>query len=121
MGIELIKKTINHNILVVSKEKNLVVLKRCEKLGIECLYGIDDKVKAITSWLSEVKLTWENVLYVGNDINDIGPLSLAGVSAAPMDAKEEILDMVDWTIPKVGGDGVIRTITDSLLESIPRK
>jgi N-acylneuraminate cytidylyltransferase len=91
------------------------VLRRAEKLKLECLHGIDDKTSALGSWIGEAGLLWDQVLYIGNDVNDRGPLALAGLSACPSDAHPDIVGLADWVVPVPGGRGVLRAVADRLL------
>jgi len=115
MGIELLRKSGRYRLLILSKEKNSVVARRAEKLQVQCLQACDDKVSALEEWLAGERLTWRDVLYVGNDINDAGPLARAGLAACPQDAHPAVLPLAHWVIPENGGRGVLRMIADHLL------
>lgn len=115
MGIELLRKRGYWDLMILSKEKNPVVLRRAEKLSVQCLSAVDDKVAALDPWLIGKHLKWKDVLYVGNDLNDVGPITMAGVSASPCDASPAILPLVDWIIPVRGGCGAVRAVADRLL------
>lgn len=115
LGIERLRKSGRCRLLILSKERNPVVARRAEKLGVECLQACDDKVEALEAWLAQAGLTWDDVLYVGNDVNDAGAIAQAGLGACPCDAHSSILLQVDWVIPVRGGKGAIREICDRLL------
>lgn len=115
MGIELLKKSGRFRLLILSKEKNPVVSQRAAKLGLECLQAREDKVAALEEWLSVSGLAWENVLYVGNDINDAAAMQRAGLAACPRDAHPSVVPLAGWVVPVDGGKGVLRAIADRLL------
>lgn len=117
MGIERLRRFGSVEMLILSKEQNPVVQQRAKKLKIECLNGIDNKLEALENWISEKSLTWDDVLYVGNDVNDIEVLKCAGIACCPSDAHPSVIDYVDWQLPTNGGDGVLRYISDKLLLS----
>lgn len=117
LGLERLRRQEKWQLLILSKEKNQVVSRRAEKLGIECLQGKDDKLTTIKAWLETAGLTWNEVLYVGNDLNDIEVLKHVGVSACPQDADPNVLSIVDWIIPVDGGKGAVRAIADELLRA----
>ena len=52
----------------------------------------------------------EEVMFIGNDLNDYEAMMLAGTKGAPADAEEEILKIADWISTKNGGYGVIREL-----------
>ena len=101
MGIDLV---------VISSEKNGVVKKRAEKMGIECIYGVADKAECLKQYCHENKITLQNVAYVGNDVNDYEAMQIAGVKIAPQDAYHEVKVIADYTTIAKGGEGVIREI-----------
>ena len=59
LGIQRLKAA-GIKLAVLSTEKNRVVAARCRKLGIPCLHGLPDKLKALR------RLAGEEVLYVLN-------------------------------------------------------
>ncbi|PMR73047.1 acylneuraminate cytidylyltransferase [Billgrantia endophytica] len=115
LGIELLRKLGRFKLLILSKEKNPVVTRRSEKLGVECLQARDDKVAALGEWLEAQGLDWETVLFIGNDRNDLAAIQKAGFSACPLDAHACVFDQVDWIIPYGGGQGAVRAVADRLL------
>jgi YrbI family 3-deoxy-D-manno-octulosonate 8-phosphate phosphatase len=115
MGIEILRESGRYRLLILSKERNPVVQRRAEKLRVDCLPARDDKVAALSAWLDEAGLSWEETLFIGNDVNDAGPLERAGVAACPCDAHPAVLPLADWIVPVKGGDGVLRAVSDALL------
>ena len=59
----------------------------------------------------------EECLYIGDDINDYLPMKMAGISAAPSDAEEPILDIAMWVADRPGGRGAVRSIVNRLLKA----
>ena len=87
---------------------------RAAKLGIEVMAAIDDKVGALDTWLAEHDLTWEQMLYIGNDINDAAPMAKAGLAACPADSHRDVLGLAQWIVPQNGGRGALRHLCDVL-------
>lgn len=116
MGLSLLRAAGHWHLMILSKERNPVVLRRAEKLGIEVFNAVDDKVAALERWLEARELGWEALLYVGNDINDAAAMARAGLSACPSDAHPAILGAADWILPHPGGQGALRSLCDALLE-----
>jgi N-acylneuraminate cytidylyltransferase len=102
-------------ILVLSTEKNPVVKVRADKLGLPCLQGQSDKWSALESWLQEKDLDARQVVYVGNDINDIGCLSRVGCGVVPADAHPSVLPYARIILKNRGGYGVVREICDLII------
>jgi YrbI family 3-deoxy-D-manno-octulosonate 8-phosphate phosphatase len=113
MGIEIARKQ-GLPILILSKEKNPVVEMRARKLRIECIHGCDDKLSALSAWLREKKLHWDDIAYVGDDINDLDCLQLAGLSICPADGVARVKSCCDLHLQAAGGEGCIREIVNYL-------
>lgn len=106
----------NIHVGIITGENSLAVKRRAEKLKIEhCFLGIKDKVKVAEELLNALNITWEEVAYIGDDINDIQLLKKVGLSACPINAPEYIKKLVDWIIPTKGGDGAFRHFVEKYL------
>ena len=113
-GIARIKES-GMEIVVLSTEKNPVVSARCEKLGIECIQGSDDKLSSLQNLVLNKQLLPENVAYVGNDVNDLECLKWVGLPIAVSNSCTEVLDASVLITKKAGGAGAIREISDLIL------
>lgn len=103
-------------ILVLSAEKNPVVKARCDKLGIPCQHGIEDKLSALKTWLEEYRIDASNVVYVGNDANDIGCLMAVGCGVVVNNAQPDAKSAARIVLSAPGGHGAVRELTDLILE-----
>lgn len=101
-------------LLVLSKERNPVVRARCNKLGIECLQGVEDKGPALVAWCDRLDLKLADTVFVGNDINDLPCLELVGCAVAVADAYDEVLAVADVVLRRPGGFGALRELADAL-------
>jgi N-acylneuraminate cytidylyltransferase len=115
MGISQLKR-LGVRMLVLSSEENPVVAQRCKKLKLECMFGVEAKLERLNAWMAEHNLKSENLIFVGNDINDVDCLSHVGCGIAVSDAHPEALKVADMVLQNRGGDGAVRELTDLLLE-----
>ncbi len=115
LGLGQLGATGHWALMILSKERNPTVIRRGSKLGIEVQNGIDDKRAVLEMWLSTKTLLWKNLLYVGNDVNDLAAINAAGLSACPADSHPSVLAAVDWVLPYNGGHGALRFMCDTLL------
>jgi N-acylneuraminate cytidylyltransferase len=115
MGISLLKKA-GVEVLILSTEKNPVVSARAKKLAITAFQGISEKGKKLTDILKQRKIPAEQVVYVGNDINDLDCFRLVGLSVAVADAHPQVIAEADLVLSKPGGSGAVRELCDLLLE-----
>ncbi|MEC9374555.1 MAG: HAD hydrolase family protein, partial [Planctomycetota bacterium] len=60
----------------------------------------------------------EETIYIGDDLNDLPAMELAGFSACPADARPEVRARVDLVLATRGGAGVFRELADMLLDTI---
>ena len=98
--------------LLLSTEANSVVKARADKLKLEVISGCPDKKKALMSICSDEGYDCRRVVYVGNDVNDLEAMRIAGFPIAPADAHPEIIQIA-WLVTKAkGGEGVVRELCD---------
>ena len=116
LGIERLRKA-GIPVMVLSKEQNPVVTARCRKLGIECVQGTDDKIGAMSALLATHELEWSEVVFVGNDINDVECLRAAGLGVAVADAWPAAVAAADLVLTRAGGRGAVRELADLILAS----
>lgn len=102
-------------VLVLSKERDPVVRVRCEKLGLECHQGVDDKAPALIALLAERGIDPADAAYVGNDTNDLGPLGIVGLPIVVADAHPDVLDSAAYVTTAPGGRGAVREVCDRIL------
>ena len=106
----------NIRMAVMSSEKNPVVLKRCEKLNLECFHNLNhSKYECFSNWCKKNKFDCENVIFIGNDENDIECLKAAGCGVVPADAHSCTLIHADVVLSRNGGNGAVRELCDLIL------
>ncbi len=115
-GIAQLRKA-GFNQIILSTETNLVVSARAKKLQIEVCQGSTNKAQDLVSYCQKHCIDLTKVLYVGNDVNDLEAMLLAGFPIAPSDAHPEILRISKKITLAKGGDGVIREISEWLLNT----
>ena len=96
--------------LVLSSEINPIIEKRCEKLKIDVIYGSDNKADAIRDYCAKAGISVKKVMFIGNDLNDLGAMETVGHCGCPNDAEREIIAISDWVSSRKGGEGVIREL-----------
>ena len=108
-------KDLGIQVVITSTETNKVVLARGNKMGVEVLQGLADKAESIDQYLKQKNLSWNDVWYIGNDVNDLGAIEKAKLSISPADAVKKVRKAVDLILKTNGGYGVLSEIA-SLLE-----
>jgi N-acylneuraminate cytidylyltransferase len=114
MGISALKSA-GLKLLILSKERNPVVSKRAEKLQIDVIQSCDNKLEALTEWLSKNQLPLSQCAYVGNDINDLQCMQAVRLAIAPIDAHPLAAQAAHWRLSRAGGKGAIRELSDAII------
>lgn len=114
LGIGLLKEA-GISAMILSTEKNPVVVARASKLDIPCVQGVGDKGAFLKKYLEQQNVAPGTVAYVGNDINDLGCFDVAGYSMAASDALPEVLAKADHILRASGGFGAVREACDWLV------
>lgn len=102
---------------ILSTETNPVVTVRAAKMQLPVTQGVDDKAHGFLSICEKYNVLPRNAAFIGNDINDIPALKLAGVPIAVADAHEDILPHVLLRTAKRGGHGAVRELCDKIFKS----
>ena len=118
MGLKQLKENLNIKLLILSNEQNSVVQKRATKLNIECIQTNGKKIEILDDWLEINNLKYEDVIFIGNDVNDIDCIQKVGVSFCPNDAESLIKENVDHVLKQNGGNGAIRELTNIILSNV---
>jgi len=114
-----IKKAANSEILVfvISGGSSESMKKRLEFLDVKEIHmSVKNKVEVLESILKKYSLTKEQALYMGDDIPDYEIMQEVGISACPVDACNEILNIADYVSHKKGGNGAVRDVLEQLLK-----
>ncbi|MFQ3549214.1 MAG: HAD hydrolase family protein [Armatimonadota bacterium] len=91
---------------------------RAETLGITHVYqGVWQKRKALKEISIAYGVSYEEMAYVGDDINDIPAFDTVGVSFAVNDASEEARLAADIVTSSKGGHGAVREVIERILKA----
>jgi len=103
-------------IIVITGGKSQGVFQRLSGLGVQEIHmGISHKESLLTQILSQYKLGFEDILYIGDDCPDLNSMKLAGVAVAPADAVEEVKAIADYISPIAGGQGIVRSVIEKVM------
>lgn len=105
---------------IISGDTSVMIDVFATKLKIEDVFqGVHffEKREKLEGLINKYNLSPDEVCYVGDDINDIEPLKLAGFGVCPFDANYKVKEIDDIIISNTkGGEGLIREIIDSILD-----
>jgi 3-deoxy-D-manno-octulosonate 8-phosphate phosphatase (KDO 8-P phosphatase) len=102
--------------VIITGKKSEILAKRAAELKIEEVHqGIDDKLKVLDEVINNYQLTYENVAYIGDDLNDIDCMKVCYIKACPADAISEVRGIVDYVCKSNGGNGAVRELIDLIV------
>jgi N-acylneuraminate cytidylyltransferase len=115
MGLSLLREA-GMPMAVLSTEENPVVGARCRKLKLECQSGLSDKRAALVELARKKNVDLARVVYVGNDVNDLGCMEAAGFAIAVADAHPRAREQADFVLSAPGGSGAVRELCDLFMQ-----
>ena len=99
----------------ITGENSPIVRRRADKLQVNfCCLGVKDKVKCAEELIAG-RFSWDEVAYIGDDINDIHLLEKVGVKGAPNNAPGYVKRYADIHLSRNGGDGAFREFVETIL------
>lgn len=120
MGIKLLQAE-GVIIAMITGEHTKIVARRAKKLGIvEVFQGAKDKVAVLTHLSEKLSIPFEQMAYMGDDVNDVEALQAVGYAAAPADCVDQVRQVVHYICRKNGGEGVVREVIDMILAARQR-
>lgn len=103
-------------VALITSRRSHALERRARELGIAELHqGAASKLAETERVAAKLGLTLDQILYAGDDLPDLAPMSRAGISAAPSDAAPEVLGMATWKLAAGGGRGAFRELVERLL------
>ncbi len=115
MGVSLARKA-GLVVALISGEESPLVDRFAAKMGIEDVAkGCKDKAQALQAFAAQRNFALAEICFMGDDVNDIPAMRLAGLAAAPADARPAALECAGFISTKNGGNGAVRELTDAIL------
>ena len=106
-------------IAVVSGRKSAATTTRMNELGVKhVLQGTRDKVEMITPLLEKLKIPFEKVAFVGNELLDIKLARRVGLPIAVADASASLIESAAYVTERPGGQAAVREILECYFEAI---
>jgi 3-deoxy-D-manno-octulosonate 8-phosphate phosphatase (KDO 8-P phosphatase) len=104
----------------VSARPSAVTELRAAELQIDFLVQQNDRISktgAVGNLLRRIKLDWDEVCFIGDDVVDLGPLKRAGFAVAVGDARPEVKAAAHFVTGAPGGRGAVREVAEMLLKA----
>ncbi len=117
MGIVLLQKQ-GIAVWIISGISSKPVRARMKDLGVKEVHtGIDDKITLMKDLCKKHNVNLEEVAYMGDDINDLECMKIAGTTAVPNDAEDSVKEIADYTMQRNGGYGAVRDFCNMIIKN----
>ncbi len=113
----LLCKALNISVGILTGENSELVTRRAEKLCIEyCFINVKDKLFQTKKLINDLGIEFEDVAYIGDDINDLYLLKNVGFPGTVSDAPEYIKKHCTFITSSKGGDGAFREFVEYIIK-----
>jgi 3-deoxy-D-manno-octulosonate 8-phosphate phosphatase (KDO 8-P phosphatase) len=102
----------------ITGRRSAIVEKRAAELDVRYVaQWARNKRRVLEELTARLGLTREQVLYIGDDLNDLPAFAAAGTRVAVADAVAEVQDAADWVTEARGGAGAVREVVERVLRA----
>lgn len=117
LGISLLHKAGIKTAIITGRKSQIVKL-RANELKIKDIYqNSKNKIVSLEKILNKYKISLNEIAYIGDDINDLGVLSIVGLPCTVFNAAPEVKERAKLVSEKHGGKGAVREIVEYILKS----
>ena len=103
---------------VISGRDSAALVVRARQCHMKYIYqGHIEKTPIYERILAEAGASDEQVGFIGDDLTDLPILARVGFSAAPANARPEVMRMVHFVTAARGGSGAVREVVEVLLRA----
>lgn len=117
MGIFLLLKS-ERKLAIISGDKTSAIDYLQQRFGFEDVHqSIRDKVPVVQELMKKYDLSFDEIAYIGDDVNDIESMKLVKYAFAPINANYKVKELENVQIlSKNGGNGAFRELVDEILK-----
>ena len=115
LGLTLVRLS-GINTAWISGRSNPAVERRASELKIDYLVqGVSDKGTALARLATLLNLRYDQIAFIGDDLNDLLAFESAGVRIAVDNAAPEVKEAAHYVTVHTGGHGAVREVCERLL------
>jgi 3-deoxy-D-manno-octulosonate 8-phosphate phosphatase (KDO 8-P phosphatase) len=115
MGVSLARKAGIAVTLISGEDSPLVDRFAVKMLLTDITKGCKDKAAALTAFAGRNGFGLDEICFMGDDVNDLAAMQMAGMAAAPANARPEVRAISDVVTQAAGGNGAVRELVDIIL------
>ena len=116
-GIRLLKKGSPLILGIISHSAHVnIMAKRKTVLDLDfCEVNHNPKEETLKQKCKEYNISPKEVMFIGDDLNDINVMKICGLVACPSDAVDEVKRIAHIILKNKGGEGCVRELIDGYL------
>lgn len=104
-------------VAIITGRTSQLVHERMSALNVtHIIQGQEDKLTALTTLMSTLGLSAEQVASMGDDMPDVGMYQCSSIKIAVQDAHPYVAQQANWVTQLAGGFGAVREVTDTFLQ-----
>jgi len=115
LAFDVLRK-IGMKLFILSTEHNPVVAARGAKLKVPVVQGVKNKLQGLKELINREGLSFQRLLYIGNDLNDYQVMARCGFTACPSDSHPRIKERAKIVLESEGGAGVARELVEDIFD-----
>ena len=91
---------------------------RMNSLGVTDVFtGIPNKIVKLNEYMNDNGLKPEEIIFMGDDIPDLGVMQAVGLPVCPADAAYEVKAISKFVSERPGGKGAVRDVIEHVLKA----
>jgi len=115
MGVSLARKA-GLTVTLISGEDSPLVDRFAAKMNLtDITKGCKDKAGALRAFAERHQLRLDEICFMGDDVNDVAAMEIAGLAAAPADARPAALGKAAVVTGARAGNGAVRELVERIL------
>lgn len=103
-------------VMVLTGRECAATTRRMTEMKVDYLVqNCKDKMTYLTQFMKDNGISRDEMGYLGDDLNDLPPMSMCGFVGCPADACLEVRERADYISDVKGGYGAVRDIIEHML------
>jgi YrbI family 3-deoxy-D-manno-octulosonate 8-phosphate phosphatase len=103
---------------IVTGRSSQIVKLRAAELDMDVVrQGVKDKLPEVQAIAASLKLSPQQIAYIGDDLPDVPAIRYVGLGIAVADAPEEVRSAAAYVTSVSGGRGAVREVVELLLKN----
>lgn len=109
-------KQVGIKTVILTGRECAATTRRMKELKVDYLFqNVKDKATFLVKFIQENRIKKAELGYIGDDLNDLPSMQLAGFIFCPSDACPEVKEIASYVSKKMGGYGAVRDCIEHYL------